>query len=46
MHYPILEQINSPEDLRELERNKLYALSQELREFIIMIHLRKSLFFE
>ncbi|MFN8770797.1 MAG: 1-deoxy-D-xylulose-5-phosphate synthase [Neisseriaceae bacterium] len=35
MHYPILEQINSPEDLRELERNKLYALSQELREFII-----------
>lgn len=35
MQYSLLEQINDPEDLRKLDRSKLYPLSRELREFII-----------
>lgn len=35
MQYSLLEQVNYPADLRKLERNKLYPLSQELRRFIL-----------
>lgn len=34
-NYPLLDKINSPHDLRNLERSLLYPLSKELREFII-----------
>jgi len=33
--YPLLEQINSPYDLRTLDKSQLYPLSRELREFIL-----------
>ncbi len=33
--YPLLDKINSPSDLRNMERSLLYPLSKELREFII-----------
>jgi 1-deoxy-D-xylulose-5-phosphate synthase len=33
--YPLLEQINSPHDLRNLDMSQLYPLSIELREFIL-----------
>ncbi|MBY0380018.1 MAG: 1-deoxy-D-xylulose-5-phosphate synthase [Burkholderiales bacterium] len=35
MKYLLLDQINSPHDLRNLDRNMLYPLSRELREYII-----------
>ncbi|MBS1161271.1 MAG: 1-deoxy-D-xylulose-5-phosphate synthase [Proteobacteria bacterium] len=34
-HYPLLETINSPADLRRLERRQLQQLVGELREFLI-----------
>lgn len=33
--YPLLSQINSPEELRKLKKNQLEQLCSELREFII-----------
>ena len=33
--YPLLEKINSPDDLRELPRQELQALADELRDFMI-----------
>lgn len=33
--FPLLEQINSPADLRKLSQEQLYVLSKELREFIL-----------
>ena len=33
--YPILEQINSPEDLKRLSAKELPALSQEIRDFLV-----------
>lgn len=33
--YPLLEQVNSPEDLRKLAENQLTALAEELRQFVI-----------
>ncbi|MDD4032504.1 MAG: 1-deoxy-D-xylulose-5-phosphate synthase [Bacteroidales bacterium] len=35
MHYSLLENINSPEDLRKLTQEELPVLSDELRDFII-----------
>jgi len=35
MKYGLLEQINAPQDLRALERDKLPALARELREFVL-----------
>ncbi|WP_047238467.1 1-deoxy-D-xylulose-5-phosphate synthase [Chromobacterium subtsugae] len=33
--YPLLENINSPADLRQLSRNQLPQLARELREFLV-----------
>lgn len=33
--YSLLEQINSPQDLRQLERTRLVQLAAELREFLV-----------
>ena len=33
--YPLLNLINSPQDLRELSEGNLIALARELREFLI-----------
>jgi 1-deoxy-D-xylulose-5-phosphate synthase len=33
--FPLLEQINSPTDLKKLTQDQLYTLSHELREFIL-----------
>ena len=35
MNFPLLDQINYPHDLRELKKEQLYTLSNELREFIL-----------
>jgi len=34
-HYPLLDQIDSPADLRKFNENDLTAVSDELREFVI-----------
>ena len=33
--YPLLDTINDPSQLRELERNELVQLANELRNFLI-----------
>lgn len=33
--YPLLDRINSPHDLRELSREELHVLAQELRDFML-----------
>lgn len=33
--FPLLEQINCPDDLKKLDQDQLYKLSNELREFIL-----------
>ncbi|NBS95977.1 MAG: hypothetical protein EBT08_07490, partial [Betaproteobacteria bacterium] len=33
--YPLLERINSPADLRRLDRSRLQPLSQELRAYLL-----------
>ncbi len=35
MDFPLLDQINYPDDLRRLRQDQLYTLSKELREFIL-----------
>src|SRR5512140_1187574 len=35
MSFPLLETINSPEDLRQLPREQLPALAEELRAFLV-----------
>ncbi|MEO6270077.1 MAG: 1-deoxy-D-xylulose-5-phosphate synthase N-terminal domain-containing protein, partial [Lautropia sp.] len=35
VHYPLLETINSPADLRKLDRGVLKRLAQELRGFVL-----------
>ena len=35
MDFPLLKQINYPDDLRRLKKDQLYTLSKELREFIL-----------
>ena len=35
MDFPLLDQINYPDDLRRLKQERLYTLSKELREFIL-----------
>lgn len=35
MSFPLLEKINTPDDLRRLQPEELYPLSQELRAFIL-----------
>ncbi len=35
MDFPLLDQINYPDDLRCLKQDQLYTLSKELREFIL-----------
>jgi 1-deoxy-D-xylulose-5-phosphate synthase len=37
MHHPLLEQINSPADLKKLSRDLLPGLAEELRDFIIHV---------
>lgn len=34
-NFPLLEQINYPQDLRKLKKEQLYTLSKELRDFIL-----------
>ncbi|MBQ8439763.1 MAG: 1-deoxy-D-xylulose-5-phosphate synthase [Clostridia bacterium] len=33
--YPLLEQINSPDDLKKLSKEEIPALSQEIRDFLV-----------
>lgn len=35
MNYPILDRINSPSDVKELNNTEIQALSKEIREFLI-----------
>ena len=34
-HYPLLGQINSPEDLKKMPASEMPALAEEIREFLV-----------